>query len=336
MTSPALSTTPAPKSLWVVTSGAAGMVNQGLGLAEALARRLPGLAIEQKNVRLKQPWGTLTPFLRYPALSVLTKDSDPLTAPWPDAIIGVGRQSIAPALACRATNPATTLIQLQRPTAWSSQFDVVIPPVHDHVAKRANVIESIGALHRVTPARLAQEQPAFAASLVRLKTPRYAVLIGGNSKTHQLTETALTRLISDLKDLVGSSDCSLMISTSRRTGQEAEQRLRQAFDREPHWFWDGTAPNPYFAFLAAADAIILTNDSVSMISEASATGKPIYLFDLPGGSQKFDRFHRAMEEHGLTEPLPRAPRGALLTPERPIHLEADRVAGLILERFAWG
>ena len=328
--------TTAPKTAWVITSGAAGMVNQGLGLAEALQRRLPALAITQKNVNLRAPWRAVTPFITRPALSVLDRDSDPLTPPWPDLVIGVGRQSIAPALAIGRTNPNTTLIQLQRPTAWVSRFDVVVPPVHDQVPAAKNVIESIGALHRVTQDKLQTAAQEFQNQIEALNMPRYAVMIGGNSKTHQLTEHALDRLICDLKDLVGVSNASLMITTSRRTGEVAEAWLREAFDRKPHWFWDGQSPNPYFAYLAAADAIILTNDSVSMISEATATGKPIYLFDLPGGSPKFARFHDAMERHGLTEPLPQKPRTPLTLSTRPAHHEADRIAGEIITRFGWG
>ncbi len=332
-----MTTTPkTPETAWVLTSGAAGMVNQGLGLAEALLRRLPGLSVINKRVNLRAPWGSLTPFLPRPALSALTADSDALNAPWPDLVIGVGRQSIAPALAIRHENPSTTLIQLQRPSAWASRFDVVVPPAHDQMRAAPNLIESLGALHRVTADTLEAALPHFSEQIGALNPTRYAVMIGGNSKTHQLTEAALDRLITDLKDLVGASDASLMISTSRRTGAEAEARLREAFDRAPHWFWDGQAPNPYFAFLAAADAIILTNDSVSMISEAAATGKPIYLFDLPGDSAKFSRFHDAMEQKGLTEPLPRQPRSPLTTKPRPVLQEADRVARLIIERFGWG
>jgi mitochondrial fission protein ELM1 len=55
--------------------------------------------------------------------------------------------------------------------------------------------------------------------------------------------------------------------------------------------------------LGAADAIIVTADSVSMISEAAATGKPVHIVELDGGSKKFARFHQALRDAGVTRPF---------------------------------
>ena len=44
------------------------------------------------------------------------------------------------------------------------------------------------------------------------------------------------------------------------------------------YLWGDTSENPYSGFLACADNIIVTGDSVSMCCEATGTGKPIYLF----------------------------------------------------------
>lgn len=40
-----------------------------------------------------------------------------------------------------------------------------------------------------------------------------------------------------------------------------------------------------------------------MVSEATATGKPVYVAQLEGGSEKFRRFHRNMETRGVTRPF---------------------------------
>jgi mitochondrial fission protein ELM1 len=67
--------------------------------------------------------------------------------------------------------------------------------------------------------------------------------------------------------------------------------------------WDGSGENPYFAFLALADAFLVTADSVSMISEAAATGRPVHILELDGGNAKFVRFHAAMQAAGITRPF---------------------------------
>ena len=71
----------------------------------------------------------------------------------------------------------------------------------------------------------------------------------------------------------------------------------------PAYVWDGTGDNPYFAMLGLADAMIVTADSVSMVSEAAATGKPVHVVPLDGGSDKFSRFHEAMAQSGITRPF---------------------------------
>lgn len=339
MTLPAASP-PAPTRCWVLSSGAAGMENQGLGLAEALQRRLPGLEITAKHIALRQPWGRLTPYLPWPSLSALSAASDPLAPPWPDLVIGIGRQSIAPALALRAAarraGQRLWLVQLQKPTAWTGRFDLVVPPAHDRMAPADNLLPSLGALHRVTPDRLTEAITGFADRLADCQSPRYAVLIGGDSRHHRLDPATAGRLADNLSQLAEASSASLLVTASRRTGPEAATILRQRLDRPPHWFWDGNGENPYFAFLGAADAIIVTSDSASMASEAAAAGKPVYRFDLPGGSAKFERFHASLEQRGAVQPLPDRHDGPLAIHACQPLLEADRIAGAVIERFGWG
>ena len=64
-----------------------------------------------------------------------------------------------------------------------------------------------------------------------------------------------------------------------------------------------TGDNPYYAYLAIADALLVTGDSVSMVSEAAATGRPVHILDLDGGDAKFARFHKTMREAGITRPF---------------------------------
>jgi hypothetical protein len=71
----------------------------------------------------------------------------------------------------------------------------------------------------------------------------------------------------------------------------------------PAFIWDGAGENPYFGLLGLADAVLVTADSVSMVSEAAASGKPVHVVDLDGGSAKFARFHAGMRAAGITRPF---------------------------------
>lgn len=97
----------------------------------------------------------------------------------------------------------------------------------------------------------------------------------------------------------------------------------------PGVIWDETGENPYFAFLAAADAILVTEDSTNLSTDAAATGKPVFRLSLPGHSAKLARFHAALERRGLASVFAGAVSGASQGPL----LETDRAAGELLRRF---
>ncbi len=78
---------------------------------------------------------------------------------------------------------------------------------------------------------------------------------------------------------------SLIVSTSRRTGPAATKVLHDALARQKKvavFMWQPDDPtsrdNPYLAMLGAADAVVVTGDSVSMVSEAATAGKPVYVW----------------------------------------------------------
>jgi mitochondrial fission protein ELM1 len=96
------------------------------------------------------------------------------------------------------------------------------------------------------------------------------------------------------------SGAGLAITVSRRTSPAATVALRERLRALPAVLWDGSGANPYFGYLGLADALVVTCDSVSMTSEAASTGKPVYVFDLPGRSRKFEAFHESLRARGVT------------------------------------
>jgi len=77
-----------------------------------------------------------------------------------------------------------------------------------------------------------------------------------------------------------------------------------ATEGRPRIVWDMAGKNPYPDFLAHADRLVVTADSVNMTGEACATGRPVWVFHPSGGSPKFRRFHEALQKLGATRPLP--------------------------------
>jgi hypothetical protein len=81
--------------------------------------------------------------------------------------------------------------------------------------------------------------------------------------------------------MAGAVGGSLLVTTSARTPSATSAALAAAVANQSHYFFQWSphaADNPYFGYLALADAIIVTGDSISMLTEACATCKPVYIF----------------------------------------------------------
>lgn len=290
-------------SCWIVTDGKSGMESQCLGLAEAL-----GLQPKIFRIALREPWRSLAPHLRMGLAHAFV--DNPLSPPWPDLLFATGRQSVPASLFLRQRSPQTKRVQIQNPAIDPRNFDLVIAPIHDDLWG-TNVIHTIGALHRATPERLAAEAAQFAPRIAELPHPRIGVLIGGASGAYRFGTDAARALGRELVQQATTLGGSLLVTPSRRTGAENIAILRDTMSGTPGFFWDGSGHNPYFGILGSADVLLVTADSVNMITEACASGHPVYVYDLPGGTKKSARFHEGLYLRGYAcpfggslEPLP--------------------------------
>src|SRR6202011_3886611 len=179
--------------------------------------------------------------------------------------------------------------------------NLLVVPEHD-LLRGPRVIVTRGAVHRVTRARLAAERARFPA-LAMLPRPILSLLIGGANKAYRLTLRRLGEIADAVAGVLRAQGGSALVTTSRRTGAAGIGLLRGRLWNLPTAIWDGGGENPYFAYLALADAFMVTADSVSIISEAAATGNPVHTLDLDGGNAKFARFHVAMHAAGITRPF---------------------------------
>lgn len=273
-------------SIWIVGEGLAGTENQCIGVAEALQ-----WPYEIRRFQLRGPWRWLSPWLGFERRFTFDPPFDP---PWPDIVLASGRKSIAAARYIRKKNGGKTFtVFIQNPRISLKAFDLVGAPHHD--ALRGNhVVITDGSPNRITPQKLedAKKQwPRFAS----LPGPRVAILVGGGSKAYAMTAQDIESLIEALNGL----RAGLMITASRRTQEDHREKLNQNLAREGVFIWDGSGENPYFALLAWADFIVVTQDSVSMVSEAATTGKPVYYFPLSGGTRRFRRFYKHLESRGV-------------------------------------
>ncbi len=284
-------------SVWVLHDGKPGMASQALGLAEAT-----GFSFSEKKLSIRRPWTWLPPQFWLAPLDAATEAGVALAPPWPDLVIGCGRNTVRPALTIRRASGGRTLAaQIQDPRVGRGEFDMLFVPEHDRL-RGPRILVTSGAIHRVTPERLAVEHRRFPA-LDKLPRPILGVLIGGSNRAYRLDLRRLGEIAEMIASVLRRTGGSAVVTPSRRTGERGLSLLRERLAGLPGSIWDGNGDNPYYAYLAIADALLVTADSVSMVSEAAATGKPVHILSLDGGDAKFARFHAAMRKAGITRPF---------------------------------
>jgi uncharacterized protein len=286
------------KTCWAVTTGEAGMISQVEGLAEAV-----GIPYVLKTIQLRTPWRWLPGHLCFGILHRLTPDSDTIAPPWPDLLITCGRRTTAMSIAVRKLSQGKTFtVHTQNPQTPLSYFDLVAPPKHDGLTG-PNVVSTRGAIHRITPQKLSEQAEKFAPAFAHLPRPLVAVLIGGSNRSYRLTPTLTNQIADRLALLTRTTGAGLAITPSRRTGAENTAILKEKLTGESIYLWGGGSDNPYLGLLGLADYIVVTCDSVSMVSEACSTGKPVYVIELEGKNKRFRRFHQNLEDDGVTRPF---------------------------------
>lgn len=313
--------------VWVLDAYRAGERTQLRALATAL-----GWPHEIKRLSYRRFGLASALFLRNDLRGVDLAGSDPLEPPWPDLVLSIGMRNepVARWIRDRAGG-RTRLVFLGRQWADPRHFDLIITTPQYPVPDRANVLRNALPLHGITRARLDEAAALWAPRLAHLPRPWLAVNIGGTSGPYAFGPNAARRLVRDTLALARARGGSLLVSSSARTPAcaiDAFAAQRQVPMQLYRWRRDDPE-NPYLGFLALADEVIVTADSISMLAEAHATGRPVHMFDISAGRY-------AMRHDMLCAAGERAAARALARadPDRPDHAPGPG-AYRALMRYGW-
>ncbi len=270
--------------VWALTSYRSGENTQILALAHAL-----GLPYEVKRLAYRT-YDFLPGLLRRPSLAGIDRGaSSPLEAPWPDLLISAGMRNEPVCRWIKQQSPRTRLVHIGRTWAAPEHFDLIVTTPQYRLPEGDNILHNTTTMQRIDECLLNAAARAWAPRLAHLPGPYLAVMIGGNSGPYTFGTRAARRLAAAVSRLWGKTGGSLLISTSARTPPAAIDALAAAIDCPLHIYrWRPADPdNPYLGFLALAQAIVVTSDSIAMLSEACATGKPLHIFDMEQGPEDF-------------------------------------------------
>lgn len=310
--------------VWVLSDGKAGHENQSLGVARALG--FEPVLIRLKKRRFGKFFGFLGP-------DWLVENAP--TGPWPDMVIATGNLTVPIVRHIKHHSPATFTVQMMTPTGPKAYFDVIAAPAHDKAPHLERVTTTVGAPNLITPEGLEAMGSKWAGILKTCRTRKvWAVLVGGDAKKYRFTPARAAALAVSLKALAEKEGITFLVTTSRRTSIEAEQTLKTALGDDAALFWSPRHPvgeNPYQGLLALAKGIVVTVDSISMVSEACSTGKPVYVFDMQQAAKmgKFKRFFATLQSRGMVQPLEAAPTTFSGQPLA----DAAHVAGFVRARY---
>lgn len=325
-----------PERAWVISDGRAGIENQALGLAEALADLTP-LAISVRRIALDWPWRDLAPYFSARAGAILLRGGGDVGG-GPDIVIACGRQSVPFNVAARRVfDPAPFRVQLQNPRRPLTDFDCVVAPHHDGLSG-ARLVGMIGSPNRVSPARIAENAGPVGAALPVVAGARHAVLLGGPNRLYAF-DHADQHVILERIERLQAADIALIISGSRRTPpsllREVRARVRPDRDSVYGPDTDDAAINPYPGLYAHVSAVHVTPDSVNMLCESARAGIQTHLIALPprqsGG--KFQTLINALEKGGHLTPFnENNPDTPAPSPPEPFR-ETERAAKIVLEQW---
>ena len=277
---------------WVISEGLAGLRAQALGLAEAA-----GLSPELRELKPAAPWKWIAAkFWPNPLAAV----ADAVRAPRPGLAIGCG--GMAGSVLAALRRRSMRVVQVQNPRMDIRRFDLIVANSHDELTG-PNVFVTRTALHRVTPVRLAAEAELWRDRLERYRRPLVAVLLGGSNGRYRLDRAVGARLAAELAAMASRDKVGVVVTPSRRTDPGVTALMRAALEPSGGWVWDFSGENPYFGLLALADLIVVTQDSVSMISEAAATTAPVMFAALPGSSRRQRMFLDGMMREDRIRPF---------------------------------
>jgi uncharacterized protein len=257
-----------------------------LALAEAL-----GWPFEARRMAYRPTELLTNRLLGVTLLGVDRGRSDALAPPWPELVITAGRRNepVARWIQREAGGPERCrLVHVGRPWAPIEAFDLIVTTPQYALPRHPRILHTEAPMHRVSAAALAEAADRWRPRIADLPGPRIAVMLGGHVGPWTFDARKgreLGRQVDAMaRELVGS----LLVSTSARTPPAIVDAVAAEITTPHHlyrWRRDDS-DNPYLGFLALADRIVVTSDSMSMLVEAAATAKPVFVFDLadpPGG-----------------------------------------------------
>ncbi len=246
--------------------------------------------------------------MRYLKMALTADSFNRLEGAHADIIVCTGSSTRAAALLLGEENLAKT-VSLMKPSPFSEKdFDLSIIPYHDEARQQENVVMTHGALNMVSSESLAQAREQLCEHADLKKGLKIGVLIGGDSKYYSLDAGLAEKFIEELKKFADEHNAWLLLSTSRRTPNNVDEYIKKSLENYPRCIFKVFPKEKNYDFavngiLGASDVMVVTGESISMVSEAAASDAYTIVFPLKkktaGRKTKHEKFIDHLEKEKI-------------------------------------
>ena len=279
----------------LLTQGMHGMISQVEGLAKALDIDFTHHTVEPNNF-----WKMVPPKFTPISQSVYKKiDLNDF-----DIIISCGRKSVIPSIHQKSISKKKVFnIHIQDPKVNYNHFDFIVAPEHDSI-KGKNVINTKGAIHYLTNEEIIRNKDYLNSFIIKDQRKICSLILGGPTKYYEYSLKNMENIFCILNDLLKKKDLQLVVIPSMRTPKNSIDYAKEYFGKN-HTIVDNVDKKAYLSALSISQNIVVTCDSSSMISEASLTGKPIYVANISPrkNDKRFKKFRNLFRELNIIRNL---------------------------------
>jgi KDO2-lipid IV(A) lauroyltransferase len=216
----------------------------------------------------------------------------------PDYILSSGSSLAAINFILARENNCKSIVNMRPSILSTNRFDLVIMPRHDRPPKRKNVVVTDCALNIINQDYLREQKEEFlhVTGLKPQPSDLYlGLLVGGDTKKFSLKQDVVSQVIQQIKSVAQTCQADILVTTSRRTPEEVEKLVKDEFKDYPSCKVliianEKNIPSAMGGILGLSKILIVSPESISMISEAVASERCVLVFKSAGLDEKHERF----------------------------------------------
>jgi lauroyl/myristoyl acyltransferase/mitochondrial fission protein ELM1 len=210
-----------------------------------------------------------------------------------DYVISCGSSTAMVNYLISRENTARSIVILRPSFLSLGRFDLVIMPRHDRPPKKRNVIVTDGALNLINEEYLREQGKKLRAESVaapKALRPSLGLLIGGDTKHGRLKPSTVAALLKQIHFFAEQSDATVFATTSRRTSSEVEEVIKKElrYTARCKFLVIANEKNVGYAvggIIAVSNFVVVSSESISMISEAASSNRYCIVFKSPVSSR---------------------------------------------------